>query len=56
MIKCKLHNKKLICPSCNAARGGRARARKLTDKQLTEIGKLGGRPRKKRGATFRMEE
>lgn len=27
--------------------GGNARAKKLTEEQLSEIGKLGGRPRKK---------
>jgi hypothetical protein len=29
------------------AKGGKARAEKLSAKQLSDIGKLGGRPRKK---------
>ncbi|MEO8430087.1 MAG: hypothetical protein ABI592_01165 [Acidobacteriota bacterium] len=34
-----------------AAAGGRARAEKHTKKQLSEWGKLGGRPRTKKKAT-----
>ena len=32
-----------------ARMGGKARAKKLTPEQLSAIGKLGGRPKKKRG-------
>jgi general stress protein YciG len=32
-----------------AAMGGKARARKLTKEQLSEIGKKGGRPKKQEG-------
>jgi hypothetical protein len=31
-----------------ASLGGKARAAKLTKKQLSDIGKMGGRPKKKR--------
>jgi hypothetical protein len=44
---CPVHGTRMICPHCIAAMGGNSTARKHPEK-LSEWGKLGGRPRKKK--------
>lgn len=45
---CSVHHKLLVCPTCQASArgklGGRQRAKNLTRRRLSEIGKQGGRP------------
>ena len=49
---CRKHpHQKLICPLCRSAKGGKATAERHTKKQLSQWGKLGGRPRKDRDET-----
>jgi hypothetical protein len=46
---CRRHpHQKLICPLCRSARGGKATAERHTSRQLSQWGKLGGRPPKKK--------
>ena len=44
---CRVHPEQaLICPKCRASKGGKSTAAKHSGKQLSEWGKLGGRPPK----------
>ena len=46
---CKKHPEvKLICPVCRGSRGGKTTANTYSSKQLSNWGKLGGRPRKQK--------
>jgi len=48
-IYCHVHPQTLmICPLCNASKGGTATARVHGTKQMAKWGRLGGRPRKKK--------
>lgn len=41
---CSIHKRKLICPSCEGAKGGKKTAKKHGAK-LSDWGKQGGRPK-----------
>jgi hypothetical protein len=46
-IVCDIHpGVVLVCPKCQAAKGGLTTARRHSSKQLSEWGKRGGRPKK----------
>lgn len=44
-MKCLIHDVELVCPKCEAGKGGKQTAKKHANK-LSEWGKRGGRPRK----------
>ena len=48
MPKCETCGKEMICPSCRAAEGGKARAKKYSKKQLRAWGAKGGRKKKEK--------
>ncbi|HLW51335.1 MAG TPA: hypothetical protein VKW06_00705 [Candidatus Angelobacter sp.] len=43
---CERHGVALVCPKCQAAKGGKKTAKKHGKKKLSAWGKMGGRPRK----------
>jgi hypothetical protein len=54
-MNCPKHpDKKLVCPSCREAGGGKARAVKCRKKELRKWARMGGRPRNEAERAFAL--
>jgi hypothetical protein len=47
-MKCEIHGVDLVCPKCQAGKGGKKTTKKHGRKKLSQWRALGGRPRKKK--------